>query len=209
MERGCRLENGWESGDLRRLSPSGILAVYTLFGRISRIGSLPFMNSTNAGTGARPISISTWTKLRQAASWILALQMAFLPLATMAGEKEKPASKSTTDPVLDVLQTELTRAKTSLSKIDPAPYYLSYTVYDQDQIVIAGAYGGLLTDTDGRRRSVDVTMRVGAPELDNTHGQSRQSGMTSGSLPLNGDADATSRILWELTDRAYKRAAPS
>jgi predicted Zn-dependent protease len=135
--------------------------------------------------------------------------MAFLPLATVAGEKEKPASKATSDAVLDVLQAELIRAKTSLSKNDPAPYYLSYTVYDQDQIVIAGAYGGLLTDTDGRRRSVDVTMRVGAPELDNTHGQSRQSGMTSGSLPLNGDADATSRILWELTDRAYKRAAPS
>ena len=167
------------------------------------------MNSTSAGTGVRPISISSWAKLRQAASWVLAIQMAFLPLATVAGEKEKPASKAASDPVLDVLQTELTRAKTSLSKNDPAPYYLSYTVYDQDQIVIAGAYGGLLTDTDGRRRSVDVTMRVGAPELDNTHGQSRQSGMTSGSLPLNGDADATARVLWELTDRAYKRAAPS
>jgi predicted Zn-dependent protease len=150
-----------------------------------------------------------WPRLRQAASWLLAAQMAFIPLGTVAGEKDKSADKGPNDTMLDVLQTELMRAKTNLSKNDPAPYYLSYTVYDQDQIVIAGAYGGLLTDTDGRRRSVDVTMRVGAPELDNTHGQSRQSGMTSGSLPLNGDPDATSRVLWELTDRAYKRAAPS
>ena len=50
---------------------------------------------------------------------------------------------------------------------------------------------GLLTDSDGKRRSVDVTMRVGSPEMDNTHGQSRQSGMVSGSLPLNGDPAAT------------------
>jgi TldD protein len=50
---------------------------------------------------------------------------------------------------------------------------------------------------------------VGTPQLDNTHGQSRGSGMTSGSLPLNDDPDAEARVLWELTDRAYKRAAPA
>jgi predicted Zn-dependent protease len=103
----------------------------------------------------------------------------------------------------------LTRAKTDLAKSDPAPYFLSYTVNDQDIIVIAGAYGGLLTDSVVNRRSADITMRVGSPELDNTHGQSRSSGMTSGILPLEDDVDATSRVLWELTDRAYKRAAPA
>jgi predicted Zn-dependent protease len=52
-------------------------------------------------------------------------------------------------------------------------------------------------------------MRVGTPVLDNTHGQSRSSGMTSGSLPLDDDPDAVARVLWELTDREYKRAAPA
>jgi TldD protein len=33
--------------------------------------------------------------------------------------------------------------------------------------------------------------------------------MTSGTLPLEGDPDATARVLWELTDREYKRAAPA
>ena len=75
--------------------------------------------------------------------------------------------------------------------------------------MIAGAYGGLLTDSAIERRTADVVMRVGTPELDNTHGQSRASGMTSGTLPLNDNADATERILWELTDREYKRAAPA
>jgi predicted Zn-dependent protease len=107
------------------------------------------------------------------------------------------------------MKSELDRAKTDLAKSDPAPYFLSYTVYDQDQILIAASYGGVLSDTAERRRTADVTMRVGTPGLDNTHGQSRQSGMISGTLPLNDDSDAIARTLWELTDRAYKRAAPS
>ena len=45
------------------------------------------------------------------------------------------------------MQSELSRAKTDLAKTDPAPYFLSYTVNDQDVIVIAGAYGGLLSDS--------------------------------------------------------------
>jgi len=61
-------------------------------------------------------------------------------------------------------------------------------------------------DASAQRRFADVNMRVGAPELDNTHGQSRPSGVNSGSLPLGNDADAIARVLWELTDREYKRA---
>jgi predicted Zn-dependent protease len=145
---------------------------------------------------------------RRLASLVLAAQLVGLP-GLAAGEKDKPAAKAAPDAMLQTMQAELNRAKTDLAKSDPAPYYLSYTVYDQDQIFIAGAYGALLSDTAVKRRNTDVTMRVGTPELDNTHGQSRSSGMTSGSLPLQDDPDATARVLWELTDREYKRAAPA
>jgi predicted Zn-dependent protease len=107
------------------------------------------------------------------------------------------------------MQNELSRATTELSKSDQPPYYLSYTVYDQDFVVLAGAYGSLLSDTAAERRFADVTMRVGTPDLDNTHGQSRSSGVTSGTLPLGNDQDAIARVLWELTDREYKRAVPA
>ncbi len=146
--------------------------------------------------------------LRSAASCLLAVQLGCFPV--LAGGTDAPkAVAKTTDPVLITMQTELDRAKTDLAKSDPAPYFLSYTVNDQDMIVIAGSFGGLLTDSAVKRRSADVTMRVGSPELDNTHGQSRSSGMTSDMLPLDGNAEATSRVLWEMTDRAYKRAAPA
>ena len=146
--------------------------------------------------------------VRRAASCLLAVQLGCFPVLAGGTDAERPVAK-TTDPVLITMETELNRAKTDLAKSDPAPYFLSYTVHDQDVIVIAGSFGGLLTDSAVKRRSADVTMRVGSPELDNTHGQSRSSGMTSEMLPLDGNAEATSRVLWEMTDRAYKRAAPA
>jgi predicted Zn-dependent protease len=113
------------------------------------------------------------------------------------------------DPVMKTMQGELHRATADLAKTDPAPYYISYTLYDQSQIILAGAYGSLLTNSGTHRRQVDVTMRVGSPALDNTHGQSRGSGMMSGSIPFGTDSDAIARVLWELTDRGYKRASPA
>jgi TldD protein len=140
---------------------------------------------------------------------LLAAQLSCLPLAAPAATADHPSPSVIPDAVLSTMKAEMTRAKADLSKTDPAPYFLSYTVYDQDQILIAASYGGILSNSTTRRRSADVTMRVGTPQLDNTHGQSRASGMTSGSLPLDDDPDAEARVLWELTDRAYKRAAPA
>ena len=147
---------------------------------------------------------------RVVAATLLAAQLALFPLTGSASDAPKASSAAAApDSILSSMQTELARAKTDLAKSDPAPYFMSYTVYDVDQITIEASYGGLLRDDPARRRSADVTMRVGTPQLDNTHGQSRASGMTSGSLPLNDDPGAESRILWELTDRGYKRAAPA
>jgi TldD protein len=50
-------------------------------------------------------------------------------------------------------------------------------------------------------------MRVGSPALDNTHSQSRPSGIASGALPLRDDPDAIARMLWLLTDREYQQAS--
>src|SRR5260370_6460872 len=151
--------------------------------------------------------------VRAAASWILVAQLAGMPFATAGGDK-KPATTpavagAVNDPVLKAMQTEIARATAELGKTAQPPYYLGYTAYDMDFVVLVGAYGSLLTDSAVQRRFADVNMRVGAPELDNTHGQSRPSGVNSGSLPLGNDQDAIARVLWELTDREYKRAVPS
>src|SRR5271163_2392079 len=111
------------------------------------------------------------------------------------------------DVLLQTMQRELQRATTSLAKSDPAPYYLSYAVSDGDGTTIAGASGALIISSSARRREVDVMMRVGSSALDNTHSQSRPSGITSGSLALRDDPDAIARVLWLLTDREYEQAS--
>jgi len=179
-----------------------------------------FISGTTERIGRRSVGLAEI--LRVAACGVVCAQLALAPAGWAATENEhadaagaKPAispvdtKKMAADPVLKVMQVELARASTELGKTDQAPYYLSYTVYDQDYVVLVGAYGSLLTDAAAKRRQADVTMRVGTQALDNTHGQGRPSGMTSGALPLNADQDAIGRVLWELTDREYKRAVPS
>ncbi len=157
---------------------------------------------------ARPASFA-----RTALACLLAAQLACsVPmLGASDDDRSAPSSSSSKvpDPILSTMQTELARANTELGKAEQPPYYLSYTVYDQNFVVLVGAYGSLLTDASATRRQADVTMRVGSATLDNTHGQSRSSGITFGSLPVGNDADAVSRVLWELTDREYKRAVPA
>ncbi len=110
----------------------------------------------------------------------LAMQLVMSPYAAARATEEKPKSEAApsataaSDVVLKTMQTELSRATAGLAKSDPAPYFLSYTVYDQNVVILAGAYGSLLTDTAVKRRQADVTMRVGSPALDNTHGQALQ-----------------------------------
>src|SRR5215813_2886624 len=153
--------------------------------------------------------------LRAAAAWCLAAQLAFLPVATAGGDTlasaatPAPTPVSANDPVLRAMQTELARAVAELAKSEQPPYYLGYTVYDQDFVVLAGAYGSVFGSNNVHRRFADVTMRVGSLDLDNTHGQSRSSGVTSGMLPVGNDSDVIACVLWELTDREYKRAVPS
>ena len=111
------------------------------------------------------------------------------------------------DVLLQTMQHELKRASTSLAKSDPAPYYLAYAVNDGESTTLAGSDGGLIIATTQHRRQADVMMRVGSPALDNTHSQSRPSGITSGGVPLRDDPDALARVLWLLTDREYEQAS--
>jgi len=120
-----------------------------------------------------------------------------------------PSTEADSSVLLQTMQSELQRARDSLSKSDPAPYYISYEVYDQHNFQVAGTYGTIVTSNVSNRRWADVTMRVGSAALDNTHNENRSSGITSGSLPLTEDRDAISRALWEMTNREYRRASPA
>src|SRR5271155_6090813 len=105
---------------------------------------------------------------------------AVLTFALAANAAGPAASNSET--LLATMQKELARAKADLAKTDPAPYFISYTAYDQDEVQIVASYGALIAAAGGRQRTADVVMHVGTAALDNTHTESRASGITSGAL---------------------------
>jgi len=105
------------------------------------------------------------------------------------------------------MQKELKRAQDALSKLDPAPYFVSYSVYDQDNATTFGSQGSLMNSTRLRRRSVNVIVRVGNATLDNSHGDSRASAINPGLLPLEDDPDAIAHTLWQLTYSEYRKAS--
>jgi hypothetical protein len=111
------------------------------------------------------------------------------------------------DVLLATMQRELQRAHAALGKLDPAPYFLSYSVSDQSAATVMGSQSSLTTSTGGRRRTASVTVRIGTPALDNTHEQSRNSAITSGTLPLEDDRDAIAHELWRLTYEGYRKGS--
>jgi TldD protein len=120
------------------------------------------------------------------------------------------------DPVLlQAMDTELKRAMSDLgsspagaaaAQPQPKPYFLSYSVADAESVSISAQYGAITGSTGNRQRIADVQVRLGSPELDNTHGDHRTSALTTLPLPLTDDRDAIARSLWFGTNRGYGKA---
>ncbi len=135
-----------------------------------------------------------------------------LLLVALLGQKLLSAQKPLNAPddlLLATMEKELRRGQSELAKQDPAPYFTSYNVTDGESLVILSAQGAILTSARARHRVADVSMRIGAPALDNTHDKERFSGITSGQLPQRDDPDAIARVLWRLTYEQYRKARQS
>jgi len=112
--------------------------------------------------------------------------------------------------LLDILSDELQRNFTTLKqKADPPPYYMDYTVTDEESQSVTAMMGTLASQGKRHLRVLDITLRVGAPELDNYHQVNGQRGrFTRGDvLPLDDVPDSIRRKVWLDTDRTYRLAS--
>ncbi|MGB6690179.1 MAG: metallopeptidase TldD-related protein [Terracidiphilus sp.] len=137
---------------------------------------------------------------------VLFLALALAPPAEL--HAQQPAGI-----LLDTLTSELNRAFNSLGKSAAAggdnplpPYFMSYSVSDASAVAIRAEYGALADSSSGRERVADVQIRLGDPQLDNTHGSHRNSGVRSFPLPLGDGAEAIKRALWLGTNAGYSAA---
>ncbi len=94
-------------------------------------------------------------------------------------------------------------------KADPPPYFMSYEVTEQEFRSVSGELGSVTPATGGKTRVLDVSVRVGTPQLDNYHRVNGQAGrVTSGAaITYEDNANSIKRRLWLETDRAYRTAA--
>jgi TldD protein len=134
--------------------------------------------------------------------------VAFGQSAGSAGEAAPAGNNSHV--ILDSMAQELQRNFDALKKkADPAPYFLSYEITDQETHTVSANLGVLNSTGSGRNRYLDVTVRVGDPKLDNfrrVRGERIQ--FTSGSaVPIDDTPAAIKQDLWLETDRIYRAAA--
>ncbi len=130
-----------------------------------------------------------------------------LLLCCSAIAQDKPA-----DPVLAAMRAELDRSFQNLKKTPVAPYFLGYQLTDNHAMRVIGSFGALTYSDEERTRVLDIDLRVGDYNLDNTHplrGRGRFRGsdnFRAADMPLDDDSDALRTALWYETDRKYKSA---
>ena len=120
-----------------------------------------------------------------------------------------PIASAANDTLRRALEDELQRNMENLSLEDVAhPYFISYTVHDDHSTSVSGAYGGIKGSYEARSRAVQVEMRVGSPEMDNTNfiSQHARNSVTRRALPLEDDYELIRKQIWLATDQAYKSA---
>ncbi|HMF02336.1 MAG TPA: metallopeptidase TldD-related protein [Terriglobia bacterium] len=124
------------------------------------------------------------------------------------------AQKSTPSPVRQALEQEMKRVFGLLQqKGDPAPYFISYSVRENESIEIETSLGALRSSQKDHSRLLDIDVRVGDYNLDNTHQLRGQRGANTSSpfsypvlMPIDNDVDALRSVIWLETDRKYKAA---
>lgn len=113
--------------------------------------------------------------------------------------------------VLKAAKAELNRSMAELKNQPIPPYFISYSITDVHSLRITSSFGKLLAADSSKKRILDIDLRVGDYQLDNTHiirGASFSFGSSRRSvdLPLENDELAIRVAIWSGTDRSYKKA---
>jgi predicted Zn-dependent protease len=110
------------------------------------------------------------------------------------------------------MEEEMNRSMKGLSeKGSPPPYFINYNVTETLRAQITASYGALRRSSTEDSRLLDVEVRVGDYQLDNTH--RLRGGMDFMSrfprpvpIAVEDDLDAIKSVLWLETDKKYKAA---
>src|SRR5229473_8267105 len=140
----------------------------------------------------------------------VALLATIQPAAMLATPPDTPALGKAS-PLLSAMQAELDRSFKVLGKQEPPAYFIGYTITDTQRAEVSGSNGALLSSTENRNRWLQVSVRTGSYDLDNTHkvGERRaqNGGPGTAEVPIDDDPGVMRREIWLETDKQYKSAA--
>jgi TldD protein len=131
---------------------------------------------------------------------------AAIPAAPLPPDTQPQAKRS---PLLAAMQGELERSIKTLGQQDPKAYYVGYTVTDNQRAEVSGSNGALLNSNEARNRWLEVSVRTGDYNLDNTHKVGERQPQNAGiaPVPIDNDTEVLRRALWLETDKQYRTAA--
>jgi TldD protein len=127
--------------------------------------------------------------------------------------ERSPAPTGQPAPVLDVLAAEVARNLDQLKSEDrevPA-YFLAYDLVARDHLWLEAQQGQVVRTRLDTDRTVDIDVRVGSPQLDNSHSLGGNYGPGNGlgngdPVAIQDEPLALSQALWLLTERQYRDA---
>ncbi|MFM8281331.1 MAG: metallopeptidase TldD-related protein [Bacteroidota bacterium] len=114
-------------------------------------------------------------------------------------------------PLLQAMKKEMKRTMDGLAMQSTPPYFLSYAVTETKTIRMNATFGNIKSAEHTNSRILDIDIRVGNHELDNTH-TIRGSRFEFGGggrgieLPMTNDEQALRSVMWNATDKLYKKA---
>jgi len=145
------------------------------------------------------------------ASYLIGLGL-LAGLATLFAPKAEaypPDAQAQRSPLLGALQAELDRSMKTYGAQDPAAYYIGYAVTDTQRVDVSGSNGALLDSRAVRNRYLEVSVRAGSYQLDDTHkvGERQvQSDNPVVAVPVDNDPEVLRRAAWLETDKQYRAA---
>jgi TldD protein len=128
-----------------------------------------------------------------------------LPLLAAGADQSAQAS-----PLIPAMKAELDRSMKTLGAQDPPAYFIGYTMTDSQRATVSGSNGALLQSDTNRTRWLEISVRTGSYELDDTHkvdGREMPDGGPGTNAPLDDDPEVLRRAIWLETDKQYRAAS--
>lgn len=143
---------------------------------------------------------------------------AFLSFLESSGLAQTNVSQTSdaSDVLLRAMRDEMERSRqlrVAGGGGDDVPYFISYTVSDQENLSVSATLGAITSVDRNRFRIPSIEVRVGSYNFDNTghvfSGYYSGSRFDNSPWPLDDDYQALRESLWLATDHAYKAAVES